>query len=111
VNSSATYTLTSNIENLTLSGVSAINGTGNVLNNRLTGNSAANILDGGTGVDTMAGGDGNDTYKVDSTGDVTFEASATGGIDTVVSSVARTLNANLENLTLTGTASPLSAIP
>ena len=40
------------IENLTLLGSSAINGTGNGLNNTITGNSAANILDGGAGNDT-----------------------------------------------------------
>ena len=58
------------IENLTLLGSSAINGTGNGLNNIITGNSAANILDGGAGNDTLngglarllIGGLGNDTF-------------------------------------------------
>ncbi len=37
------------IENLTLLGAAAINGTGNALNNTITGNSGNNILDGGLG--------------------------------------------------------------
>ena len=49
-----------NVENLTLTGSAAINGTGNNLNNILTGNSAANILIGNAGTDTLTGGGGND---------------------------------------------------
>jgi Ca2+-binding RTX toxin-like protein len=49
----------------------------------------------------MAGGTGNDTYVVDSIFDVVTEL-AGGGIDTIRSSVSRTLGANQENLTLTG---------
>ena len=49
-----------NIENLTLTGALAINGTGNTLANTITGNTAANILDGGLGNDIIAGGIGND---------------------------------------------------
>jgi Ca2+-binding RTX toxin-like protein len=49
-----------NVENLILGGISAINGTGNDLNNILTGNKAANKLDGGVGNDTLFGGLGND---------------------------------------------------
>jgi Ca2+-binding RTX toxin-like protein len=61
VQSSVTYTLGSNVENLTLTGTSAINGTGNTLDNVLTGNSAANTLTGNAGNDTLVGGLGNDT--------------------------------------------------
>jgi Ca2+-binding RTX toxin-like protein len=102
VQSTISYTLTANVENLTLTGSTAINGTGNALNNVLTGNSAANVLDGGLGADTMAGGLGNDTYVVDNTGDVVTEG-VSAGIDLVQSSVTYTLSANVNNITLTGT--------
>jgi len=60
VKSSITHTLWANVENLTLTGSSAINGTGNGLNNVITGNAAANVLDGSNGNDSLNGGGGND---------------------------------------------------
>ena len=58
-----TYTLSASLENLTLTGAAAINGTGNTLNNVITGNSGNNILSGGVGADTLTGGAGSDTYR------------------------------------------------
>jgi Ca2+-binding RTX toxin-like protein len=60
VQSSVTYTLAAHVENLTVTGSGAINGTGNTLNNVITGNSGNNILDGGTGADSLIGGTGSD---------------------------------------------------
>jgi Ca2+-binding RTX toxin-like protein len=97
-----TYTLGANLENLTLTGSSKINGTGNSANNIITGNSVDNIIDGKTGADTMTGGSGDDTYMVDDIGDLVEEL-VNEGIDTVKSSITYTLGTNLENLTLTGT--------
>jgi Ca2+-binding RTX toxin-like protein len=111
VNSSVAHTLGSNVENLTLTGSSGLAGTGNALDNVIVGNSGANTLsggagndrlDGGTGNDTMNGGTGDDTFVVNAAGDVVNE-NAGEGTDTVESLVTRTLGANFENLTLTGT--------
>ena len=101
VQSSVSYTLGANVDNLTLTGSANIDGTGNGDVNAIIGNSGNNTLDGGAGADTMTGGAGNDTYVVDDVGDVVVEG-ASEGIDTVQTSVSYTLTANVENLILTG---------
>jgi Ca2+-binding RTX toxin-like protein len=101
VKSSIAYTLGLNVENLTLTGLDAISGTGNSLGNVITGNAGNNVLDGGAGDDELIGGLGNDTYVVNSTLDTVTEA-ADGGLDLVQSSASYGLSAEVENLTLTG---------
>ena len=94
VQSSISYSLDTNVEHLALIGSAAINGTGNSLANVLTGNSAGN---------TLTGGAGDDTYEIDA-GDTVVEQ-ADEGVDTVKTDQSYTLDANVENLTLTGTSS------
>jgi Ca2+-binding RTX toxin-like protein len=65
--STLSYTLGANLENLQLTGTSAINATGNTLNNTLTGNSGNNILNGLAGADIMSGGTGKDTFVFNTT--------------------------------------------
>ncbi|MBN8542831.1 MAG: hypothetical protein J0M34_01035 [Alphaproteobacteria bacterium] len=80
IQSSVTYTLGSNIENLTLTGSGSINGTGNSLDNIILGNNASNTINAGDGNDSISGGDGNDTLE-GSAGNDTIDAGT--GADTI----------------------------
>jgi Ca2+-binding RTX toxin-like protein len=73
--------------------------TGSLDKQTLTGHAGANQLDGGGGADLMIGLAGDDTYIVDNLGDRVVEA-ASGGTDTVRSTVSYTLSADVENLDL-----------
>ncbi|WP_284271861.1 calcium-binding protein, partial [Bradyrhizobium iriomotense] len=66
VMSSVSYTLSDYVENLTLTGSAAINGTGNSEANIIIGNDAANIITGGLGNDILTGGAGADTFVINS---------------------------------------------
>ena len=101
VESTLDYVLGARLENLRLTGTTALRATGNELNNELYGSSLANVLDGRSGADMMAGGSGNDTYVVDNGWDRVVEAENAGD-DLVRSSVDFDLGYNLENLELTG---------
>ncbi|WP_225008575.1 beta strand repeat-containing protein [Novosphingobium percolationis] len=101
VKAGITYALTDNVENLELTGTSAIDATGNAGGNRITGNAAANTIAGlggadvliglggddtfrpGTGDDSVDGGDGFDTvtYAGDATGSIAYFGSAASGAD------------------------------
>ncbi|MDQ4086774.1 MAG: hypothetical protein M3177_01975 [Pseudomonadota bacterium] len=104
VESSISYRLGAHVEQLTLTGDGAINGTGNAVANTIIGNDGNNVLDGGAGADRMEGRRGSDTYIVDSTGDRVEEWSSYADDDVVRSSVSYVLPVNVERLVLTGTA-------
>jgi Ca2+-binding RTX toxin-like protein len=126
VSSSVTRTLADHLEHLTLTGSSAINGTGNSLNNRIVGNSGANTLSGAAGEDVLIGAAGNDIFygntssnvgtEIDTvsyegtTAAVTFNLGLTTAQATGGSGSDRVPNGSIENLiggaaadTLTGT--------
>ena len=61
VESSISWVLGSNVENLTLIGTGTTNATGNGLANAINGNGANNQLSGDAGDDSLSGGGGGDT--------------------------------------------------
>ncbi len=103
VKAAYSYVLGAVFENLTLTGSANIDATGNSINNTVTGNAGNNVIDGGAGINQLYGGGGDDTFMVWTTHDHVFE-NAGQGTDTVISAITYLLTANVENLTLTGTA-------
>ncbi|MDI3355062.1 heme peroxidase [Pseudomonas sp. UYIF39] len=73
----ASYTLGTDVENLTYTGVGNFVGNGNGLNNVITGGVGNDTLNGGGGNDILTGNGGNDTLNGDAGNDQLF-----GGIGT-----------------------------
>jgi len=118
----ADHVLAENFENLELGG-SAVNGTGNALDNVIRGNDSANVLDGAGGNDRLEGlggndvlilsagdggeargGAGNDEYRLGTNSQATLVEIAENGTDTVVAEFNYTLLEHFENLVLGGNA-------
>jgi Ca2+-binding RTX toxin-like protein len=114
VYSAVNFNLSVNLENLTLTGSTAILGLGNSESNVLIGNSANNdlggfggndVLDGGAGVDRMFGGEGDDVFIIDENDEWAIE-DGVAGTDTVRSTATNyKLDVNVEILELIGSAS------
>lgn len=83
VQSAISYKLGAEVENLTLVGPAAINGTGNSGDNSIAGNGAANRLDGGEGDDILRGAAGNDTLTGGLGSDSFVRALGSDGRDTI----------------------------
>ena len=100
VQSSVSYTLGNNVENLTLTGSANLSGTGNADNNTIIGNSGNNVLSGLGGADVLDGGTGTDTatYATSSAG---VNVSLMTGIGNGGDAEGDTL-INIENLTGSG---------
>ena len=82
------------------------------LNDIIYGLAGNDVIDGGGGADYMDGGLGNDSFYVDTYSDDGFDGNddqvieaAGGGLDLVYASVSYRLAAQVEKLTLTGSAS------
>ncbi|MGV8713295.1 MAG: calcium-binding protein, partial [Nitrosomonas sp.] len=116
VSSRLTFTLPANVENLTLTDTSAINGTGNGLANVMAGNVASNQLSGLAGNDILSGGGGNDILMggagtnilTGGVGNDIFRFTASGNTGTVTDYNVANDTIQLENgvfkaLTATGT--------
>ena len=82
VQTTTSYVLSANIENLFLMEGGAIDGTGNALDNYIAGNSDSNVIDGGGGSDTLVAGGGDDTL-IGGTGDDKYVFDEGSGSDVI----------------------------
>jgi Ca2+-binding RTX toxin-like protein len=111
------YTLSANIENLTLTGNADSSGKGNELANTITGNEGNNTLDGGDGAgtafatanDIIYGGKGNDTFIIRNSGDYVYEYANEGNDTAIVNfsgwtNLAYIETAKVDDSAATGTA-------
>jgi Ca2+-binding RTX toxin-like protein/subtilisin-like proprotein convertase family protein len=97
----SSYTLSSNVENLTATGIENVTLGGNSLDNHIIGNTGDNVLAGGIGSDILEGGLGDDIYVLSDDLDVIID---TGGSDTIRSSQNIELRDDIENAQLVGIA-------
>ncbi len=104
VNSSITYTLGSNVENLTLTGSANINGTGNSLANTLTGNSGNNVSWTARPAPTRWKAAQATTPTMSTTPGTPWSRRAARGQTWSTARSATSSANNVENLTLTGSA-------
>lgn len=96
------FVLPNYLDDLTLIGLTPLDGAGNALDNRLIGNEAANSLFGGDGDDTLTGGLGNDTLN-GGIGSDRFIFSNDSGADLITDFVgAPALQHDIIDLTATG---------
>ena len=91
VQATVSYTLTANVEVLSIGGFAALNGTGNTLANSIFGNSAANVINGLGGNDTLRGDLGADTFVFNSA------LNARTNVDTISDFTAADDTIQLEN--------------
>lgn len=101
VQSWVSYTLPSNVENLTLTGVLNISGGGNSLSNVIRKNAGNNYLVVNGGIDTIYGGMGDDVFEVFDGAPHVFIEAPGEGTDTLRFR-GGTLPDNIENLVLNG---------
>lgn len=106
--SSVTYTLSNNVEDLSLTGTAVINATGNTLNNILEGNSDNNTLNGDEGDDTLKVQTGNDSVNGGTGNDVLYGGDVIDAVPTtlvnqlMINAKANLLNNGASADTLTG---------
>ncbi|MGB0473885.1 MAG: S8 family serine peptidase [Porticoccaceae bacterium] len=101
----SSFTLPSNVENLTLLEGGDYTAGGNSLDNILVGNSGNNILAGGIGEDVLMGGLGDDIYVLSDLMDTIVDL---GGDDTIRSNLDIFLTNDIENADLVGIADTMA---
>ncbi|VIO75410.1 Bifunctional hemolysin/adenylate cyclase [Bradyrhizobium ivorense] len=109
---SASYTLSANVENLFYLGTQSFTGIGNAGDNWIQGGVGSDYLiglggndtlyDGGSAPDAMQGGTGDDTYVVEAAGDNLIEFAGEGHDRVLTTLTSFTLGANIEDLKYSG---------